>query len=260
MINEAEYDLVIFMAAHKDFISPVKNKIYKIITDDENSLKNKYDLEVIYTNKNNELYQKKIAYGETSKLYYIWKNYKSLPKYIGLNHYRTHFKFMDKVPNMDKIFAKYDVILPIHEEMKKIMKKQLPWPSCILNEIIQIIKEIKPEYFDSTIDTMYSKKMYWKNIFIMKKEDFLQYGQFVFDVLKEFDKRHNLNTDEDVKNYILQNFPQFTKNIDYKRRLEGFILERVSNIFYTHKFKKVYELELVGPSTKKNSKNKSQDL
>ena len=37
----------------------------------------------------------------------------------------------------------------------------------------------------------------------MKKNDFIKYGDFVFGVLLEFDKRHNLKNDDDkIKNII----------------------------------------------------------
>ena len=32
-------------------------------------------------------------------------------KYIGLNHYRRYLKFLNNIPNLDKIFENYDIIL-----------------------------------------------------------------------------------------------------------------------------------------------------
>ena len=43
------------------------------------------------------------------------------------------------------------------------------------------------------------------NIFIMKNEDFINYGEFVFGVLLEFDRRHNLKTDDDIQKFIISN-------------------------------------------------------
>ena len=87
----------------------------------------------------------------------------------------------------------------------------------------------------------------------MKKDDFIEYGNFVFGVLFEFDRRNNLNSDEDIKKYIEKNFINKTKfdnivnSINYQRRLEGFLLERLTNIFYNFKFKNKYEINVIKP-------------
>mgnify|MGYP003308883008 CR=1 FL=1 len=39
----------------------------------------------------------------------------------------------------------------------------------------------------------------------MKSEDFLKWGNFVFSVLHEVDKKFNFTNDEDVINYIEEN-------------------------------------------------------
>ena len=39
----------------------------------------------------------------------------------------------------------------------------------------------------------------------MKSEDFIEYGNFVFTILNEFDKKNNLISDENIKDYVLKN-------------------------------------------------------
>ena len=80
---------------------------------DHSKLHNKYNLEVIYCDKDNKLKDMDLAYGEMSKLYYIYNLYKTgkmSSKYIGLNHYRRYFSFLDDIPDMDNIFKEYDLI------------------------------------------------------------------------------------------------------------------------------------------------------
>ena len=60
------------------------------------------------------MFQKRIGYCEGSKIYYIWKKYnkkKISSKYIGFVHYRRVFKFKNNIPELDKIFTQYDIIL-----------------------------------------------------------------------------------------------------------------------------------------------------
>ena len=76
----------------------------------------------------------------------------------------------------------------------------------------------------------------------MKKEDFIKWGEFVFGVLLEFDKRYNLTTGNDISNLIIKEGKKINKtlNIAYQSRLEGFLSERIGNIFYARHFKKAY--------------------
>ena len=243
--------LSIFIITHKDFQPFVSNNFYKIITDNVNSLELNYSLDIIYSKYNNPFYPKKIAYGESSKMYYIWKNYKHLPKYIGFNHYRRYFEFGNNIPNLDDIFKNYDVILSKAENLNYSVIMQ-QFKDChfghALEEVIEIIKEIKPEYYDAAVKTMNSSIAYWGNMFIMKSGDFLKWGEFLFPIMLEYDKKHKLNNDLDVKNYILREWEKYeTKelNVEYQRRLEGFVVERLSNIFYNYQFKNKYEVNTV---------------
>ena len=91
---------------HKDFDLEVKNSAYIIVADDKSQLKQKYNVTIIYA-QNGKLYKLKRAYGEMSKLYYIYQLYKSgelNSKYIGLNHYKRYFLFKDNIPDIDDIF------------------------------------------------------------------------------------------------------------------------------------------------------------
>ena len=75
----------------------------------------------------------------------------------------------------------------------------------------------------------------------MKREDFIKYGEFVFGVLFEFDRRHNLKNDKDVKNLVISGIKRTGKRakVYYQSRQEGFIMERIANIFYDYHFKKI---------------------
>ena len=75
------------------------------------------------------------------------------------------------------------------------------------------------------------------NIFIAKKEDFIKWGEFVFGVFLESDKKYNLKTDDDIKNLIIKRAGKKVKNsYDYQTRLEAFLMEKVGNMFYIHYF------------------------
>ena len=235
--------------AHKDFDNSRHNPVYYIVVDDKTQLKNKYYLNVIYANKGG-LYNMSKSYAEMSKLYYIYQLYKNgnfSSKYLGLNHYRRYFIFGDNIPNLEDIFKNYDVILSRQKKLDINVKKYY----CLnhickhFDEILSIIKEIKPDYYITAKRTSKEKRMYICNLFIMKKEDFFKYCEFMFDILFEFDKRNNFSSDKDVLDYTKKIYNN-SLNSYVQLRLQAFLSERISNIFFHHYFKKVkiYDIEI----------------
>lgn len=243
--------LNLYIIAHKDFTNQLNNSYYKIICDNKNQLKNKYQIKIIETYKNNELYQKKIGYCEGSKIYYIWKKYKKKElssKYVGFLHYRRIFIFKNNIPNLDKIFTQYDVIINKKWKFKTSMKTQFAKYHFkkFLDEIIEIIKENFTQYYPSGIKTLNGNFLSCCNIFIMKKKDFIKYGDFVFGVLFEFDRRHKLKNDNDIKNLITLEAKITRKKVKekYQCRQQAFLMERISAIFYDYTFKKKFEIRI----------------
>jgi hypothetical protein len=241
--------LNIYLVAHKDFNNILINQYYKIICDNKTQLQNSYQLEIIETNKNNELYAKRRGYCEGSKIYYIWKNYyqnKIKSKYIGFVHYSRVFNFANNIPNLDKIFRKHDIILNEKMTLGSTVKAQFAASHFgkFLDEIEDIIKENFTEYYPQTKKTLYGNILRACNIFIMKKEDFINYGKFVFGVLLEFDRRHNLKNDNDIKNLIASENEKIGNKTDeeFQSRQEGFLMERISSIYYDFKFRKSFEI------------------
>ena len=245
-IQNKKSTLKIFIMAHKDFESFRYNPVYSIVVDDKTFLKNKYNLNIIYADKG-KLYKLKRAYSEMSQLYYIYTLYKNgnmTSDFIGLNHYRRYFNFTDNIPDIDKIFKNHDVILGAPFFMRHGMRSHFCSRHICqnYNQIIDIIKDIKPDYYDSALQTNNLKQVYFCNLFIMKKKDFFDYCEFMFNILFEFDRRNNFTSDDDVLNYT-KKFYQIKNVIDYPRalyqsRIQAFISERIGNIFYYKKFRK----------------------
>ena len=249
-INGANISFInIYIIAHKDFRNKLKNAYYKILCDNKTQLKRKYHLQIIETYKNNELFKKKKGYCEGSKIYYIWKKYlkkELFSKYVGFIHYQRVFDFKNHIPDLDKIFTQYDVILNTKFKSDINMKTQyaIYHFQKFLDEIEEIIKNNFTEYYPSTKKSLHSNMLSCCNIFIMKAKDFIKYGKFVFGVLLEFDRRHNLKNDDDIKNFIKSEIQKSGKvtDEDYQYRQEGFLMERISSIFYDHEFKKQFQI------------------
>ena len=88
-----------------------------------------------------------------------------------------------------------------------------------------------PEYLDSYDKVIYGKKLCHYNMFIAKKEIIDGYCEWVFPILFELEKEIN------AKDYD-----------DYRKRVYGFLTERLFNVWFTHNNLKVREtkVKLVG--------------
>ena len=242
-----------FTATHKDFPNNViVNPAYKIICDERSQLKMEYKLKIIETSKKNILYPKRGGYAEASKIYPIWKFYKTgrlSSKYVGLFHYRRFFSFKNDIPDLDNIFRDYDVILPnkLHFETSLNDQYKIYHFEEFLDLCIDIIREKFPEYYPYTIGFTKKYEGNFYNVFIMKKNDFIKWGEFVFGVLLEFDKRLNLSSDYDIKILLIFKKMKTPNQYDaeYNLRVQGFLSERLGNIFYDKHFSRRYEMDIV---------------
>ena len=233
--KEEDNFLNIFIVTHKDFQNYRYNPVYKIIATDPSQLINKYDLEVMYVDQNYKIKDIERGYAEMYKIYHVYNLYKKgkmSSKYIGLNHYRRYFPFLDNIPNLDEIFKNYDIIVGCLAKIPGDTLRNYYCKNHIcknFDEILEIIKEIKPEYYKDAVEVANNNIFYGNNIFIMKKKDFLNYCEFMFDILFEFDKRNNFNNMDDIKNYISKQLGSFH---NYQIRIQGFLSERIATIFY----------------------------
>lgn len=241
--NMNENIIKIFISVHKDFKNYKNNPVYKIIADEKSELKDKYNLNILYANER-KLNNKRISYSEMRKLYYIYQMYLNnniSSKYIGFNHYRRYFDFGDNIPDLDYIFNNYDVILNKKLNIHIGIREQYCQVHICSNydQVLDIIKETKPEYYETAIKVSNYTKMYICNLFIMKTKDFYNYCKFMFDILFEFDKRNNFTSDKEVLNYTKRLYYKNISESNYQSRIEAFLSERLSNIFYAKNFKKI---------------------
>ena len=106
----------------------------------------------------------------------------------------------------------YDVILPKKEIFNKSVYLQYKKAHIVehLDKLLEIIKEDHEEiypYYKKRIKK--GNKIYPLNVFIMKKEYFFEYSQFIFDVLFKLEKKIKIPSDT------------------YQMRVFGFLSERM---------------------------------
>lgn len=157
------------------------------------------------------------SYNEMTALYWAWKNYDKIgsPTHIGLMHYRRHFDInkmnqrsayyecnsINSVDdylnnelgltntNLDNILSEFDFIVSkpyykssVYEHYKESHRIEE------LDLAIKIVKEDFPKYYKACKKYMYGHNVYFCNMFILPKEIFFEYCEFIFGVLNKYEE------------------------------------------------------------------------
>jgi Domain of unknown function (DUF4422) len=233
-------DLVILVATHKKYKMP-KEDIYLPIH--VGSI-NKEDLNYQKDSVGENISIKNSNYCELTGLYWAWKNLNC--NYIGSCHYRRYFTNEGSINSLLNKDNKFNLILSENEIKKLLTKYELILPKKRnyfidtiwthyknahhikdLEETKKILEELYPEYTQSFDKVMNRTKLHLYNMFIMNKEDFNNYCEWLFSILFELEKR------TDLSNYD-----------DYQKRIFGFISERLFNVWIEQQQFKVKELNI----------------
>ena len=92
----------------------------------------------------------------------------------------------------------------------------------------QIVAKLYPEYSEAFSKVMGRTKLHIFNMFVMKKEKFDEYCQWLFTILFELEKRI------DISNYN-----------QYESRVFGFISERLFNVWLEKQALNTKEIDVV---------------
>ena len=190
----------VIVATHKKYNMPEDSMFLPIHVGREN----KQDIGYAGDNTGDNISLKNPYYCELTGMYWGWKNLEA--DYIGLSHYRRHFTNSKRIPKKEeekfkillnkeqaeKILEKTDIILPkarkyyienLYDHYKHTMHVEP------LDETKKIIEEQCPEYL-AEFDKLHKRtSAHMFNMFIMKKEYFDKYCDWMFFILFELEKR-----------------------------------------------------------------------
>ena len=215
------------VAAHKQFPMPNKDGYMPVLV----GATRNYKPEISYQrdDEGENISAKNPNYNELTAVYWAWKNLKDVDA-IGLVHYRRLF-FDSKPYNLNNVISvgkvhqllqKYDVLLPkkrnyyIETNYSHYIHAHHKEP---LDKTREIIKKSYPAYLKEFDRVMKNRKAHMFNMFIMKREAFDSYCNFMFDVLGK------LENTIDISNYSVQ-----------EARVFGYISELLMDVWlYTTK-------------------------
>ncbi len=192
----------------------------------------------LYDDEGENISHKNHSYCELTAQYWAWKNVQA--DYYGFFHYRRYLypdmsakrpyrieatptlKLLDRLgyDRLEVLIPQYDLILPKAENMHVPVREhyaKAPFHhKKDLDLIEEIIREKSPEYVPAMEKYFSGTLCYFGNIFIMKRERFETYSEWLFPILEEFDRR------ADLSGYGAQGL-----------RVDGYLAERLLGVYYT---------------------------
>ena len=186
----------ILVAAHKRYKMP-KYKIYLPIHVGKKG-KDSIGFKGDDTGKN--ISEKNPYFCELTGIYWAWKNLKS--DYVGLAHYRRHFKGSKKSKDkFEQVINEKEVKALLKDNDIILPKKRNYYIETLyshyehtmyiepLDITGKIIKNKYPEYYEEFELLKKRKTAHMFNMFIMKKEIMDKYCEWLFDILFELEKQ-----------------------------------------------------------------------
>lgn len=245
----ADIDVKIFISCHKKCFVPRGNGLLYPIQVGCVLSDARFD-GMLHDDEGDNISCKNLNYCELTAQYWAWKNVEA--DYYGFFHYRRYMSFseeefphnsfedvelnylnettLDKLgldeQKMVDLIGKYDVIAttPVYlQNLSSGIKNNYMQYSKTpylhaedLDLLLEIIKERHPDYYDIARKYLYKLPYgYYCNMYIMKKELFMNYSEWLFDILFEHEKR------SDYSNYSPEGY-----------RVSGHLAERLFGIFY----------------------------
>ncbi|MGM0123410.1 hypothetical protein IGI37_000776 [Enterococcus sp. AZ194] len=210
----------IMVVTHKDSPMPKDSDLYVPTIVGRN--KKKLNYKVFYRDDSGDnISEKNENYCELTAMYWAWKNLDA--DYIGVVHYRRFFMSRDNKNNIApkeellSLFNEVDVLLP----KKRNYFIENMWSHYKHNHNIQdliktkgIIERKYPEFLASFEKVEKQKSSHRFNMFVMRKEMFHEYAEWLFDIL------FALEEEIDTSEYD-----------PYQKRVFGFISERLLDVW-----------------------------
>lgn len=247
--NFASQDVRIIVTTHKDVVVP-KSEILQPIQVGPGNKSNRFDW-ALHDDEGDNISDKNPMYCEITTQYWAWKNTTS--PYIGFCHYRRYFNFSDTVYEENPYGEVMDDFID-DDAIRRYGLDDASIRSCVegydvittgfkrlgdfpgdfstprehyaaapalhsedLARCVAIVRRLFPDYAQDFEAFLSGERSCFCNMYIMRREIFSSYCDFLFPVLEEFVRETDMST--------------------YSReavRTPGHLAERLFNVWYLH--------------------------
>lgn len=220
-------------------------------------------------NTGENISERRNSFCELTVQYWAWKNVKA--DYYGICHYRRYFSFaeetmpedsytnvidsfisyearsryhLDDMAQIEKIVDGNDIVATVPFDVKKVgnrsIEHQYVQQSYLDEHDLVLLREavgrLQPEYVETLEETLAGKDFYPCNMFIMKRETFQEYCDWIFSILFEVERHLDMTE----------------ANSDRLRAI-GHIGERLLTVFINHKRKQQAKIRILQRVVFKNA-------
>ena len=170
-------------------------------------------------------------YCELTGVYWVWKH--STADVVGICHYRRFFSrrlvntdsvFFLQTEDVDRILSRYRMIVPISRCYAKSIIRSINYAPNLedIKELFEGIRMCAPEYISDFLWYLQQNKAHLYNMCVMKQKDFSAYCEWLFKILAYVEAHHDMEKETD----------------DYRKRLYGFLSERLISVWLHHNVSK----------------------
>ena len=242
-------DIKIFTTQKSDAESVVPKNSFFIPIAGKDKMRHRETPLAFLSSSGDNIHKEPSTYCELETQYWAWKNISA--EYYGFCHYRRYFSFSDKKMPVDiygainydyfdekamdelcldresieRKVSGFDFLVTTPADFKKVKMHSLyeqyeKIPQLYVKDlycIIDILEEKYPEYVECAREYLSGTQFFPCNMFIMKREFFYAYSEWLFNILQEFERR------TDFSSYSVESY-----------RTTGHLGERLLGIFYTY--------------------------
>lgn len=212
----------ILIATHKAYEFPNDGCYLAIQVGKANA---ELSLGILGDNTNEHISEKNKTFCELTALYWAWKNLSNYD-YIGLVHYRRYFAGLGAEIKGQRIASQAELLADLATSDVVVAQKRNYYIESVythyknahfvndLDKTKEIIEQHFPDYLPAFDQVMKGRTLHLFNMFVMSKENFVQYCEWLFDILFKLEKQI------DISSYD-----------DYQKRVFGFLAERLFNVW-----------------------------
>lgn len=246
---------MIYVVAHKFYDPPKLDDSYQTIYVGDKVQKKAKESGYIVDSEGISISERNPYYCELTALYWAWKNDTS-GEWGGLNHYRRYF-LSDRTheiltrDEIESLLSTHDVIL----------WNEIVWPESVewsyyrgagyRKDILllkNIMNKLYPDYINAFETVLKGKTASYANMFVMRRDFFDDYCEWLFSLLFEMEKTLNMS------GYTVQ-----------EKRVYGYLGEILLNVYVKKNelipaYCDVYNTEVGSPTLKDTMKNVGKKL
>ena len=220
----------IYICTHTDFDCPVHHPIYEVL-----------DARQLFPDDKDENGIDALYYSELLSYRWLANHPDTLPDIIGFCHYRKFWSFMDDVPDLEALIQEHGIIATtIHSVKGSVAEQYYRCFNFADLDIAKAIVECRYPRLWETFNAMLQGNLFYPcNMFIMKKEHFLEMMKVVNDVLDRYldivgtDLQQRILRFADV--YLEKRSPK-AREVAHQLRMGGNLGERVASAWVMHHF------------------------